>query len=74
MVLPMRHSLGAYNAERLRAADALLLGRKTYELFKGFWPQMADHPDATPTPREISRLEDAIEKVVGPQVWSTSST
>jgi dihydrofolate reductase len=64
MVLPMDHSFDAYNAERLRAADTLLLGRRTYEGFKGFWPQMADNPDATPTHREISRLDDAIEKVV----------
>jgi dihydrofolate reductase len=64
MVLPMDHSFDSYCAERLRAADTLLLGRKTYEGFKGFWPQMADHPDATPTHREISRLDDAIDKIV----------
>lgn len=64
MALPMDHSFDAYSAERLRAADTLLLGRTTYEMFKGFWPQMADHPDATPTHREIARLDDAIAKVV----------
>jgi len=64
MVLPMDPSFDAYNAERLRAADTLLLGRNTYEGFKGFWPQMADNPDATETHKEISRLEDAIDKVV----------
>jgi dihydrofolate reductase len=64
MVLPMDQTFDAYNAERLAAADTLLLGRKTYELFKGFWPQMADDPDATPAHREISRLENAIDKVV----------
>lgn len=64
MVLPMDQSFDAYCAERLAAADTLLLGRNTYEGFKGFWPQMADNPDATPTQREISRLDDAIEKVV----------
>jgi dihydrofolate reductase len=64
MVLPMDHGFDAYNAERLRAADTLLLGRNTYEGFKGFWPPMADNPDATPIDREISRLNDAIEKVV----------
>ena len=64
MVLPMDQSFDAYNAERLRAADTLLLGRNTYQGFKGFWPQMADNPDASPTHREISRLDDAIEKVV----------
>jgi dihydrofolate reductase len=64
MALPMDQSFDAYNAERLRAADTLLLGRKSYELFKGFWPPMADHPEATPTHREISRLENAVDKVV----------
>lgn len=64
MVLPMDHSFDAYNAERLRAADILLLGRNTYDGFRGFWPQMADNPDATPTHREISRLDDEIDKVV----------
>lgn len=33
-------------------------------MLKGFWPQMADNPEASPTNREISRLENAIEKVV----------
>lgn len=64
MVLPMDHSFDAHNAERLRAADTLLLGRKSYEGFKGFWPGIADDPDATPIHREISRLDDAIDKVV----------
>lgn len=64
MVLPMDHSFDAYNVEQLRAADTLLLGRRSYELFKGFWPGMAEHPDATPAHREISRLDDAIDKVV----------
>lgn len=64
MVLPMDHSFDTYNAERLRTADTLLLGRNTYDLFKGFWPQMADNSDATPIHAEISRLEDAIDKVV----------
>lgn len=64
MVLPMDPTFDGYNVERLRAAGTLLLGRRTYELFKGFWPKMADHPDATPDHREISHREDAIEKVV----------
>jgi len=64
MALPMDQSFDDNNAERLRAADTLLLGRKTYALFKGFWPQMANNPHASPTHREISRLDDAIAKVV----------
>jgi dihydrofolate reductase len=64
MVMPMDRSFDDYNAERLRAADTLLLGRNTFDQFRGFWPRMADDPGATPAEREISRLEDAIDKVV----------
>jgi dihydrofolate reductase len=64
MVLPMDEAFDAYNAERLRAADTLLLGRTTYEGFKGFWPSVADDPTARPILREISRLDNAIDKVV----------
>jgi dihydrofolate reductase len=61
---PTDESFDAYNAERLRAADTLLLGRVSYEGFKGFWPPVADDPNATPVQREISRLNNAIDKVV----------
>jgi dihydrofolate reductase len=64
MALPMDHSFDAYNAERLRAADTLLLGRASYDLFRGHWPAVADDRDASPAEREISRLDNAIEKVV----------
>jgi dihydrofolate reductase len=61
---PTDESFDAYNAQRLRAADTLLLGRLSYEGFKGFWPPVADDPNATPIQREISRLNNAIDKVV----------
>jgi dihydrofolate reductase len=77
MALPMDDAFDSYNAERLRAADTLLLGRASYEMFKAFWPGVADDPAGaaarlgvpveyidTPQNREISRLENAIEKVV----------
>jgi dihydrofolate reductase len=43
-----------------------LLGRRTYDGFRGFWPPVADDPDPrwTPANREISRRNNAIEKVV----------
>jgi dihydrofolate reductase len=63
-VYPTDESFDAYNAERLRAADTLLLGRVSYEGFKSFWPSVADDPNATPIQREISRLDNAIDKVV----------
>ena len=61
---PADESFDAYNAERLRAADTLLLGRISYVGFKDFWPPVADDPEATPFQREISRLDNAIDKVV----------
>jgi dihydrofolate reductase len=63
-VYPTDESFDAYNAERLRAADTLLLGRVSYDGFKSFWPSVADDPDATPIQREISWLNNAIDKVV----------
>jgi dihydrofolate reductase len=61
---PTDESFDAYNAERLRAADTLLLGRVSYEGFKSYWPSIADDPKARPVEREISRLDNAIDKVV----------
>lgn len=64
MALPFDEAFDAYNAERLRAADTLLLGRRTYEEFNVYWPTVADDPNAPPLQREISRMNNAIEKVV----------
>ncbi len=64
MALPMDHTFDAHNLARMRAASTLLFGRRTYELFSGFWPPVADDPDATPDEREISERNAALEKVV----------
>jgi len=64
LALPMDATFDNYNRDRLRAADTLLLGRRTYELFQGFWPGMADNPQATAAHREISRLNGAMPKLV----------
>jgi len=68
----MDEAFDAYNAERLRAADTLLLGRTTYDGFRGFWPPVADDPNlmsALPPARrdlvlEISQRNNSIDKVV----------
>jgi dihydrofolate reductase len=64
MAMPMDHSFDTYNLQRLEAADTLLLGRTTFELFRDFWPKMADHPEASEANRRISRLNDTLEKLV----------
>ena len=64
MALPMDASFDAYCAERLGTADTLLLGRRTYDMFRGFWPAVAGDEAATPAQREISRRDNAICKIV----------
>ncbi len=66
MVLPMGGVFDAYTIERLRAAETVLLGRVTYEMFRGFWPSVADDPSPgwTPAQREMSRLNNALDKIV----------
>jgi dihydrofolate reductase len=74
MALPFDEGFDEYNAERLRAADTLLLGRKSYEGFKSYWPQIADDPDVQPVEREISRLNAAIDKVVVSDILTADQT
>ncbi len=64
MALPFHETFDDYNAERLRAAGTLLLGRKSFEGFRSYWPPVADKPDVRPVEREISRLNNAIDKMV----------
>ena len=64
MEMPFGPGFSEYNAERLREADSLLLGRTTYEGFRDYWPPVADDPQAPELEREISLLNGAIDKVV----------
>jgi len=64
MALPFDEAFDDYNAERLRAADTLLLGRRSFDGFKDYWPSVAGNPNVRPVEREISRLNTAIDKVV----------
>lgn len=74
MALPFDEAFDEYNVERLRAADTLLLGRTSFDGFKSFWPAVADDPDARPVVREISRRNNAIEKVVVSDSLSADET
>ncbi len=64
MAMPFDTTFSDYNVERLRAADTLLLGRRSFEGFRDYWPRIVDDPDQPPVEREISRLDNAIQKVV----------
>jgi dihydrofolate reductase len=45
-------------------ATTVLLGRKNYEGFGGFWPSVADDENAAPQDRAFSRWLNETEKVV----------
>ena len=64
MAMPLDESFSAYNLERLRTADTLLLGRTTFLGFRSYWPPIADDPEQPETEREISRRNTAARKVV----------
>ncbi|HEY7597191.1 MAG TPA: dihydrofolate reductase family protein [Actinophytocola sp.] len=51
---------GEFVGKGIAKTEGLLLGRKTYDIFAGFWPHVPDdHPDA-----QIARKFDAIPKYV----------
>lgn len=62
--LPFDDGFSAYNLQRLEAADTLLVGRASYEMFRSYWPGVADDPSQPEVERAISRRNNAIEKVV----------
>ena len=64
MAMPFAVGFSEYNAERLRAASTLLVGRVTFEGFRDYWPSVADDEEQPEVEREISRLNNAIKKVV----------
>src|ERR1700730_18552244 len=56
-----------YNAELLRTADLLLVGRVSFELSQSFWPKVADNPDSeewTPEQREMSKAGKSVNNIV----------
>jgi dihydrofolate reductase len=58
------HSFDHYNAERLRAADYLLLSRNSFLALKAYWPGVTTDATATPIRHELAALMSAVEKLV----------
>ncbi|MBG6239323.1 dihydrofolate reductase [Mycetocola sp. CAN_C7] len=50
---------GAQVSRGIQAMDALLLGRRTYDIFASYWPHQLDGPDG-----DIARTFDSIPKYV----------
>jgi dihydrofolate reductase len=63
-VLPMDAAFNVYNAERLRSAGTLLLGRTTFSMFSAYWPMVVDDAGVSPVLRETARLNGAMNKAV----------
>lgn len=57
-------SFDFYNAERLRAADFLLLSRNAFLGNKEYWTSVPNDPNATAIRRETAELFKSIEKIV----------
>jgi dihydrofolate reductase len=82
MALPMDGAFDTFNLEHMKAADVILLGENSYKFFGGFWPVMADNPDASETNQEFSRRYNKIQKIVVshtiteadfPEAWKTTT-
>lgn len=62
--LPFDVGFDAYCVQRLRGADIVLMGRSSYEMLRGYWPSVADDPDAPDIEREVSRELNAARHIV----------
>ncbi len=69
-VLEMDGAFDSYNLERIAAAETVLLGRRSFEMFSSYWPSIADaapdpqNPALDDTNRAISREWNRTAKVV----------
>jgi len=50
-----------YNLERINAATTVVLGRKSYEFFGGYWPAIADAP-VDPSNRSVDEVNRGISR------------
>ena len=70
MVLNMDEAFDAYNLERIRSADIVLLGRTSFEGFSSYWPGIVtapadpDNRALSDVNREISRIYNQLPKAV----------
>jgi dihydrofolate reductase len=55
---PFMGDHGRYTREALNVMGALLLGRRTYDIWAGYWPTVADPAD------EIARMLNRVPKYV----------
>jgi dihydrofolate reductase len=69
-VVPDEEQLKA-TVESIPNFDTMLLGRRTYELFEGFWPQAVDDSSTAPDPHNPARRSRENRAVA---VWINEAT
>lgn len=57
-------AMGNYEFDLVSAADALMLGRETYNSFAGAWPKVPDNPNASPGEVAYAHKVNAMRKIV----------
>ena len=57
-------AMGTYEYDLVSAADALMLGRGTYQSFAGSWPKVPDTPNASPGEVAYAHRVNAMRKIV----------
>lgn len=65
-------AMARYESELVSSADALLLGRVTYQSFAGSWPHVPDNPDVSEGEKDYARRLNAMRKVVFSRTLDTA--
>lgn len=63
---------------RMTRATTAILGRANYDGFQGYWPAVADDPEADPRDREFAQWLNSVDKLVfthqdRPLTWPSST-
>jgi dihydrofolate reductase len=56
--------MGEYEDDIYKKADTLLLGRKTYRIFEGYWPAAAENPSTPAEDAGMAHTMNKIKKIV----------
>ena len=69
----MRHGSGAGVATLIAESGGFLLGRRTYELFAGYWPNAPEDVQQIAVPMNTKPKHVASRTLSGPLEWQNSS-